>query len=96
MYRPEPFLKLCLCETGEQKLWLHEHSDVVSANIISVELHFHVEIPRVIFLRFGRYVVVKKERNELVEGHVAKVNWFWRFHNESIASLLGNGDLVHL
>jgi hypothetical protein len=78
LHRPEPFLKLCFCETDEQKLRLPEHSDVISTKILSVELHFHVEIPRVIFLRFGRYVVVnvmvKKERNELIERHVGKVN----------------------
>ena len=78
MYRSEPFFKVCFCETGEQELRLLEHSDVISTNILGVELHFHVEIPRVIFLRFGRHavvnVMVKKERNELIERHIGEVN----------------------
>jgi len=50
----------------------------MSTDVLGLELHFHVEIPRVIFLRFGRYavvnVMVKKERNELIERHAGKVN----------------------
>jgi hypothetical protein len=59
---------------------------VIGTNRFGVELHPHVEIPRVIFLRLGKYIMVKKERNELVEREVGQVNLSWRFHGKSIAA----------
>ena len=88
MYRPEPFFKLCFCETGKQKLRLAEHSDVIGTNPLSIELRFYMEIPRVIFAWFRRDVVnvmAKKEYNELIERYVSEVNGCLWFHKASIA-----------